>query len=315
MKNTISIKNIAFCLLLLVTFLFQACEDDESFDVVGNPNNIVYILPATKSFDMVTTPVGFFGDSIYADFGVKSTNPMKESVTVTATIDNSLVSTYNEKNDTDYMACTASLAKATATISEGEYASFDSIKVILPKENYPEIEEVGSYLVPVKLSGVSTGIVSAEYNVVYLAITTTYSNCKDQATSVSGTKADRTGWTASVNGSDIGSRLFDNNRWSYYYTTSLPFTIEIDLGSVHNDITGFDMSYFSEYYGIGSADVYTSETTTDEYELQGSPGYLFSSTQYVSFYETVNTRYIKIVINSSSYDSGVVMTEFNLYAE
>jgi len=328
MKNTISIKNIAFCLLLLVTFLFQACEDDESFDVVGNPNNIVYILPATKSFDMVTTPVGFFGDSIYADFGVKSTNPMKESVTVTATIDNSLVSTYNEENSTDYMTCTASLAKATATISEGEYASFDSIKVILPEENYPEIEEIGSYLVPVKLSGVSTGIVSAEYNVVYLEINVEQKLINENVGSgdIQGSLvADRSTWTATSTDSSVGdfSSVFDGNNGSgvRFGNESNP-TITIDMQEEKN-VSAFyfknSNSSWGHYFNFSSIHVELSSDGNTWIDAGTTSPVIENLTdQYVILYGAVPSRYIRITVawaygNYGSYYRS--FNEFNVYAE
>ena len=80
-------------------FSFQSC-DDESYDVVGNPDNLIYFPPkgqfnntsaAVETFTVVSTPVGYFGDEVYAKFGVSATRPMDGSATVTAVIDNGLV--------------------------------------------------------------------------------------------------------------------------------------------------------------------------------------------------------------------------------
>lgn len=91
-------------------FSFQSC-DDESYDVVGNPDNLIYFPPkgqfnntsaAVETFTVVSTPVGYFGDEVYAKFGVSATRPMDGSATVTAVIDNGLVEAFNTENGTEY---------------------------------------------------------------------------------------------------------------------------------------------------------------------------------------------------------------------
>ena len=68
------ISNIKYIALGIIAaaLSFQACSDDEHYDVVGNPNNLVYFKTmgdAVTTCTVTHTPVGDFGE-VNAKFSV-----------------------------------------------------------------------------------------------------------------------------------------------------------------------------------------------------------------------------------------------------
>lgn len=98
-----------------------ACSDDENYDVKGNPDNLVYFKAnAENTFTgtVTHTPVGDFGE-VKAAFPVRILRPASRDTKVTASIDTTLISAYNEAHGTSYVAAPdgcVSFDKATVTI-------------------------------------------------------------------------------------------------------------------------------------------------------------------------------------------------------
>jgi hypothetical protein len=250
-------------------------------------------------------------DKIEVKFAVQCTHKASSDIDVKFELDNSLITEgYAELPG----GVTLTMDKTELTILKGAEVSSDSITISIETDDL-DLLTVGAYMVPVKIVSVTHANLSDNLMSAYVIVKTTYSNCIDQATSISGTAADRTGWTATVNGADQGTKLFDNNKYTYYLGGN--FTVEVDLGTVHENITGLMMDFYAWYYAMGSAKIYTSATTTNDYELQGSPTFPGSTPQYVKFYGAVNARFIKVEITSPSYSSnyGSAITEFNVYQE
>jgi hypothetical protein len=324
MNKVLRFKYIIACFALAEVFLIQSCQNDKDYDVVGSTENIVYIntqswnpIDAPKnsfSFKVVNTPVGSIisnSNKVEIKFAVKSTQTAKKEVTVKFEEDNSLVSEgYSAlPDDIEYV-----MDKNSLTIAKGASESEDSITVSIDSDELIKLE-VGKYMLPVRVSSVENAELSSSLYSVYLVINTSYSNCIDNATNVSGTSvSDRSAWSATANGEDTGKTFFDGKSGTYYY--DLNFTVEIDLGSVYQNITGMKLGFYAWYYAMGSVNIYTSASTKDAYEFQGSPTFPSrTASQYVSFYKPVNARYIKIEITSPSYSSdyATAMTEFYLY--
>lgn len=322
MKKLLNLRFTAFWFALIGTLLIQSCSDDEIFDVVGSAENKVYLntqswspVNAPKNsmvFNVTNTPEGSIianAEKIEIRFGVQCTHPATTDILVRFEPDNSLITTgYKVFPD----GVKRTMDKTELTIPKGATMSRDSITISVSKDDLGLLT-VGQYMAPVKIASVTNAKASDNLTSAYLLVKTTYTNCVDQATSVPGTAAVRTGWKAAVNGADQANKLFDNNRNTYFYGSN--FTLEVDLGSVHENITGLGMGYYSQSYSMGSADIYTSDTDADHYELQGSPTFARSTPQYVQFYKTVKARYIKIVVTSGTSASGVAISEFNVYQE
>ena len=104
----IKIFQKAWLLLLLApcSLLLTSCSDDEQYDVVGNPDNLVYFKAnADNTFHgmVIHTPVGDFGD-INAKFPVRILRPARQNTQVKAVVDYTMVDAYNEANGTSYAA-------------------------------------------------------------------------------------------------------------------------------------------------------------------------------------------------------------------
>lgn len=315
MKKTL-LKFLGFWIVTIIVSLFiQSCSDDESYDVIGDTQNKVYINNYMWSptnapdnsflFSIISTPVGTKGE-VSVKFPVKCTKMASNDVNVHLEVDNSLVvDGYSTLPDNVKMTVEAN----ELIIAKGNMISGDSISISIAADQLDLLEINESYMVPVKISSVSGAESGSNLTAVYLIVNTSFSNCVNQPESVSGTVADRTGWTATSNGADVGNVLFDDDSWTYVYDSN--YTLEIDLGAVSSNVKGFKMNFYNSSYAIGSANIYTRSTNTDEYELQGSPSFLNASEQFVEFYEAVNARYIKIEI-TGSYSGWVAMTEFNM---
>jgi hypothetical protein len=322
MRKLLNLKYTAWSFILLGISLLQSCSDDETYDVMGSAENKVYIntqswnpVNAPKNsmvFNVTNTPAGSIianAEKIEIRFGVQCTHPATTDILVKFELDNSLITSgYNAFPE----GVTRSMDKTELIIPKGATMSSDSITISVSNDDL-DLLTVGQYMAPVKIVSVTNAKVSDNLTDAYLLVKTTYTNCIDQAASASGTAAARTGWKATVNGADQANKLFDNSRNTYFYGSN--FTLEVDLGAVHENITGLVMDYYSQSYSMGSADIYTSDTDTDHYELQGSPTFPRNTPQYVQFYKTVKARYVKIVVTSGASTSGVAVTEFNVYQE
>jgi len=316
MNLAMKIKTYILGLLAMAALLgFQSC-DDESYDVVGNPDYFIYF-PAkgqlndksatVEAFTVVSTPIGYFGDEVFAKFGVSVTRPMNEDVTVTAVIDNSLVETFNTANGTDYKTCSvAVLQKASVNISNGAYVSSDSIEVIIPEEQYSSMTEMGTYLIPVRLETVTKGKVAATRNLAYVVVNLEERLIKKDASSsdIKGTKVtDRSAWTAittdtSVDESAIAS-IFDGDAdTGVQFSNQENPTLTIDMQTA-NKVTALyfknSSSSWGSYYNLSTIGVELSADGNDWIEAEpASPVIENNTDQYIVFYGAVESRYIRL---------------------
>ena len=149
--------------LLLAGMLgFQSC-DEETYDVTGNSNNLVYFNQKGDdgksnfySFNVDWTSVGAVGDEVTLKVPVKTTRPADGGLVVYAGVNNALVDTYNQQNGTAYSALpanTVQFVKQSVTVPAGAMESTDSIEFTIPAENYIPLTE-RLYLLPVVISSV-----------------------------------------------------------------------------------------------------------------------------------------------------------------
>jgi hypothetical protein len=321
MKKLLNLRYTAFWFALIGAFLVQSCGDEELFDVTGSKENKVYIntqswspVNAPKNsivFNVTNTPAGSIianADKIEAKFAVQCTHVAASDIVVRFEIDNSLVASgYNPVPS----GVKVTIDRTELTIPKGASISNDSITISVSNDDL-DLFAVGQYMAPVKIVSVTNAKVSDNLTSACLLVKTTYTNCVDQAASVAGTAAGRTGWKAMVNGVDQANKLFDNNSRSYFYGNN--FTVDVDLGTTLENITGLVFGYYSRSYSMKSADIYTSVTGTD-YELQGSPTFPTNTPQYVQFYEKISARYVRVVVTAGVSSSGVALSEFNVYQQ
>ena len=136
---------LSVSLLLAGMFGFHSC-DDETYDVTGNPNNLVYFNQKSSdgksnfySFNVDWTSVGAVGDEVTLKVPVKTTRPADGGLVVYAGVNNALVDTYNQQNGTAYSALpanTVQFVKQSVTVPAGAMESADSIEFTIPAELY-----------------------------------------------------------------------------------------------------------------------------------------------------------------------------------
>lgn len=309
-----------FCSLFMVAAMgFSACSDD-TYDVVGDPENRVYMktggwsddgtLQNVYTLDVLRTPVSatLESGSRKIKLGVRSTKPTATDVKVTLELDkDTVIDGYSVFPS----GVNVTLDKNELTIPTSTMASVDSITLSIEDGKW-ELFVDKTYALAVKLTSVSNAILSEEYDYAYILLKSTYTNLAD-ATSLEGTQIeDRNDWTCTVNSSVSGARLFDGNKRTYPGQFGGTPTYEIDLNKVYNKITGFMLTHYNRWYGASVATVYTS-LTGDSYESQGTVSLSAASTQYIRFYQEIDARYIKIVLTPIYSNYGNVMTEFNMY--
>lgn len=177
---------IALGLSAVMGLGLASCSSDETYDVTGNPDDLVFLSKATqKEFTGVIyhTPVGEFG-SAKAYFPAQIQRPTTGDVSVSVVADTSFVSKYNEAHGTSYVSAPAdvisSLKVKNATIRQGEYVSTDSVEVDVPQESFAKLSEPG-YIIPLKVSP-SGAVGSEEQGVAYLIVNTTGNFLKFKST-------------------------------------------------------------------------------------------------------------------------------------
>ena len=319
----INIKYAALSLLAVAGITMTSCSDDESYDVYGNPNNLVYFQAnADNTFTgtVAHTPVGDFG-GVDAKFPVRILRAASCDTKVTAMVDASLVEVYNAEHHTEYKAMPESavnLGGMTVTIKKGAVKADDSIKVSLKDEALASLTEK-AYLLPIRLSQIQgDGKGSEERGFGYIIVNTETKLIKDieSKDDVTGTLlTDYTGWTAKYSpGSDIDvAQLFDGNLENGAALRAdgdggRTKVIVFDMGATKN-VSGFRFArYYKDYYGWWQDAYYFSsvkiEFSTDgstwneagtatESAMPKSEGY-----QYCSFYGGVSARYLRFSFES-----------------
>ncbi|WP_321518610.1 BT_3987 domain-containing protein [uncultured Bacteroides sp.] len=320
MNISLNFRCIIACLATFVALSLQSCSDKETYDVMGNPINKVYIntrdwgpinTPKNSfSFSIVHTPIGDFGD-ILAKFPIRSTREVSKSITVKAELDNSLVEVYNKTYGTKYVALpdgVLDLSKATSTIERGQSLSSDSITVSADPSKRALLTEK-FYLAPIKLSSVSESDceISSEYNTAYVLITTSTSLIKTNVGSsemLGSLVTNCSTWTVT---SDITpsagtySNIFDGSKTTNWRFPSTPVILVIDMKE-SKKVSGLRL--FAQYAQYGyifnqvnislSKDnvTYNEIGTSKDNDMTNESGY-----QYISFYGSVEAQYIKLTLN------------------
>lgn len=322
----VNLKYIALSFIALATLTLQSCSSDQSYDVVGNPNNLFYIKanssssvssPNTLAFAVVHTPVGDFGN-VKAKFPIRSLRAVDNTAKVTAKLDNSLIDAYNTKYATSYVKFpdgTLNVDSLTATILKGQSLGEDSLILSVPSSALSQLTGPG-YIAPIRITSISgaDGTDSEDYSIGYVIVTTSTKFIKANVGSadMQGTLiTDYSSWTGS---SDTGtastfSQMFTSSNYSGWSFSANPSTMIIDMQETKN-LTGFRMMSIygsSSSYSFKNVAVavstdganYTDCGSATSSEMTNQSGY-----QYICFYGSMSCRYLKLTVTwASSYGS------------
>lgn len=315
--------------LVATAAMFASCGTDESYDVTGATANTVYInesfpgLYPNNSFvyQIKHTPESSTGPEISIGFPARITRLTDSNVNVTAVLDNSLITAFNEAYGTEYIALPSgilSVENLAVTIPANAYASADSIKVSIDAEKYSLLKG-NSYVAPIAISDVSDSSmnISSNLGTAYVVINCMSTNIRvgGAAATIPGTlNSTTTGWDATASPSSTSgamANIFTTSTSTYWGFGSQSVTITVDMAEVKS-LAGFRLY---QRGGTNTSRRFTKVAVSvsadgDSYESQGpalaqADMAYDSGYQYVSFYEAVQARYVKLELTfggtSSSY--------------
>ncbi|WP_295730250.1 DUF1735 domain-containing protein [uncultured Muribaculum sp.] len=330
--------------IALGAMAMTSCNDDDTYDVYGNPNNLVYVniagdfpegMPKNSFvYTIYHTPVGPIvasepGD-IEIDVMCTKNAPSDMQVTLEAAPDMA-VEGYSTLPANSGIKVT--LESSTLTIPAGKNRSSEKAKVHvdLTNANWSVLTDK-AYLVPIRIvaaSGAqpSQSMVGAAYIGVLTEVKTGMLN--PAATSIDGEAiTDTDGWTgtwkapaAGKEGSLDMAKLLDNNQWSnaYFVANHADKVNEevintFDLGKEY-DIKGLQLRYYYIYYTIKDA---TLETSLDgiEYTDQGTLSWSENGIdRYFAFWASTKVRYIRVTTHSfyGGTGEGTALSDLILY--
>ncbi len=274
--------------------------------------------------------------SLGASFNAMTTVSSESGYSVSAEVDNSLVSSFNSAHSTKYVALDASyvdLQGVPCMIGAGANKSAETINVAL-KGDLSKLTNTNGYVIPVRLKAPSGAIVSSGRGVVYVTVEVVKSDAAMRdGFSIDGIEgsqvSDRSGWKIIAcdeegiypNDSYTYNELFDGSTTTYVRTWGGPVQFTVDLGQEY-EMTGCVITARTSNntyagYQPNSLSIWGSTDGVDYVDYgtaSKSEGTLVSSnpSSYVSFYGSKTVRYLKI---EASYGSNMGTSEFNIYAK
>lgn len=242
-----SFKYLLSGIILLTSVIgFQSCGED-SYDVTGNPNNLVYFNQKGEggksnfySFSVDWTSIGAVGDQVTLKAPVKTTRPAEGGLVAYAGVNNALVDTYNQQNGTAYSALpanTVQFVKQAVTVPAGAMESVDSIEITIPAENYIPLTE-RLYLLPIAITSVEgSGSPSVQSGTIWASISLSLPGDKKTDASIS----DLTYWgTYRMNVKDFPSVYSFNvtTTSAVQQNETVTFIKDMDLVDAYNERYG-----------------------------------------------------------------------------
>jgi hypothetical protein len=327
MKTNI-VKCFSYCMLAVAALSFVSCSSDDSYDVYGNPDNLVYAkanVANTFTTEVIHTPVGDMGE-FKASFPVKILHA-SSGTSVSFELDQSLVDQYNKAKDTNYAALPADildLTKAVAHIEADTVASKDSVHIAFAEgADLSKLTEAG-YVAPLRMKVTAgDGVASEERGIVYVVVTTStrLMNAGAARSEIPGEEipvANMASWTITPGSL---ADFTDNSSYSGSgIDSNTPFVI--DMQEVKNvggiGLQGLYANYGVSWYGINSCKMELSvdgnewtEAGTASYDEMSSDN---NGYQYVVLYGAVQARYIRLTLSArSSWYGG--LAELRVFAQ
>ncbi len=293
------LKYSALCMTAAVALTFSSCGGDEHYDVVGNPNNLVYVnlnVSNTLEAKVVHTPVGDLS-TFKAAFPVLIQRAA-QGTSATMELDPSLVEVYNTRNKTKYAALPAGcldLASAVAHIKADTIASSDSIHLAFASgADLAKLTEP-AYVAPLRLKVSGAGVASEDRGIVYVIVRTSTSLINDDATAMVGSGVAS---ATCLEADGLNKDAFTFSGWNFTKKQATASFL-LDLGESKN-VVGFaiDSDLITSATVELSADKsnWTEVGKTSEHSGPTIGSGWQTYTGYV-FYGAVPSRYVRMTMN------------------
>jgi len=224
-KNILYISTIA---VILISLVIHSCKKKEEHFAV-TPSDGIFITPVTSGRNVNEVNVLLASEPSNVDFGISLYRTANADVSAAVGIDKSLISSYNQKNNTNYQPMpngSFSFSKENVTITNGTKAT-DTLQLQIKGFL---LEEDVSYLLPLKIKSVSGDNVILDENtsVQYFII-------KGQLPNIARGKSTQ---QSTTNASAVSALAVDGNVNGSYSVGSVSHTAEglaeqwwqVDLG-------------------------------------------------------------------------------------
>ncbi len=175
-----NLKLFTLGLAAIVGAGLSSCSDEETYDVRGANQNLVYVSNTASrvaSCQLFTTPAGVYGD-VAVSVPVKLQYNAESNVKVSAVVDTTLTSQYNKENGTSALAVpqdvAAGIEVTSAEIQKDTTMAKENLKVTLPENLKAKLTE-SEYVLPIRLtiesgSGDRHLAASEDMGIYYIAI-------------------------------------------------------------------------------------------------------------------------------------------------
>ena len=269
------------------------------------------------------TPISHTGN-ITATFPARCTQEAATDLIVTFAVDTTLINTYNTAHSTTYSKVPDGLVVISnngITIPKGAQASTDSVKITVSNDVLSQLTNTG-YVIPIRISSISStnnAAISSNQSIVYMVITTSWTNCYNSSVigDMVGTLiTPRTSWSATLDATLVSGTLpqmFDGSTTTYWRINPVAFNLVVNLATQYTTITGIRMNSNSTSYDLTQVKVYSSTDGTT-WVYQGTPTLSRANAyQYIKFYGPVTAKYLKINAVTWYSTSRIYMAEFDVY--
>ncbi|SFG03334.1 BT_3987 domain-containing protein [Prevotella sp. KH2C16] len=293
------LKYPALCVIAIASLAISSCSDDDHYDIVGNPNNLVYVnLNAANALEakVVHTPIGDL-TTFKAAFPIRIKRAA-QGTSATLELDPSLVEVYNARNKTEYAALPAGyldLAGAAAHIQADTVASSDSIRLaFVANADLAKLTEP-VYLAPLRLKVSGAGTASEDRGVVYVLVKTSTSLINDEAAAMAGSALTE---ATCLEADGLNKDAFTFSGWKFTKKQATASFL-LDLGESKNIVGfGINSSLVTSATVELSADKskWTEAGKTSEHSGPSVGSGWDTYTGYV-FYGAVPSRYVRMTMS------------------
>lgn len=258
----------------------------------------------TQSCEIVRTPVGVFGD-ISASFSVKTLVKMNSAVNFTLRADQSLVETYNNEHNTNYVPLPANLVNAlkisSTQVNANETEGNNPVEVSVEQSLAQSLTEPG-YVLPLRLVASANGQETVTDKVCYVVVSTYESLVNDKASEVLGTiQSDHSAWTCvsatNLNASELQNAFNTdwNGGWQWTGANLSNGEFVVDFGAEHK-VSSFFVS--SDVLQNAKVEVSTDNSTwTSLGSTSGHKTVESDGANWMVLYGGVPARYMRFTLS------------------
>lgn len=291
----IAIKHVTGGLVISKTSRFFIVFDYQANELTIDTNNYIDVDVSESGWQSAYT------NYVIKDF-ITSEWAAENAVTVNATVDNTLITSYNAANGTNYKEL--SVTVQPVTLAKDATSADLSIRL----SNYTGVDNGETYLVPLSLSIASGAGAALSSDVVYVVVRKMpvkleyVSNSKP----ASWTKIQyQDNWVATLNGQtedeDGSLTAFITTGWGAYVDNG--DVLQADLGAP-TTIGGMSLEFYAWYYAAKNIyDVAISNDGSNWIPVQGGDWSGGASVPHLKFNKPQTFRYIRFTFGQPYYAS------------